>query len=195
MNDLSFEKACMAIDAYNARDPNMEMGGDSEQPKELLYGRRMSEMLVSFEPDASEELRLAVRCQHVGRWEVPRSSYAADKKGYLQWRSFLKKRHAELAAGLLRESGYDEQLIERVQFIIQKKQLKQDAESQTLEDVACLVFLKYYFSAFASDHPDDKVVDILQKTWHKMSDKGREAALQLPMDAKSRRLVERALGG
>ena len=48
--------ALQAIDAANARDPTDEAG----QPAEFLYGRRMSEALAAFAPDASEPLRIAV---------------------------------------------------------------------------------------------------------------------------------------
>lgn len=73
-------------------------------------------------------------------------------------------------------AGYDEQTIERVQTLLLKKGLKQDAEVQTLEDVICLVFLKYYLADFAEKHSEEKVADILQKTKRKMSARGLEAA-------------------
>ena len=50
--------------------------------------------------------------------------------------------------------------------------MRSDAEAQTLEDVACLVFLRYYAENFAAKHPREKVFDILLKTQRKMSPRG-----------------------
>ena len=119
-------------------------------PKEWLYAIRMSEQLVEFAPDASEELRIAARAQHICRWKSPREDYPMDRPGYLRWREDLKKMHAKLTGEILEEVGYDSEFIKRVQFLIRKKQLKKDEGTQTLEDVICLVFLKYYFEDFAA---------------------------------------------
>jgi len=188
-----FDKAIQAFDEYNSKDPNLETVDGKQMPKELLYARRMSQRLVEFEPDASEPLRLAVRCQHIGRWEIPRKSYPMDRKGYLQWRNKLKEHHAAIAEEILLKTGYDQETIERVKFLVQKKQMKHDPETQTLEDVVCLVFMDYYFEEFAGQHDDDKVVNIVRKTWSKMSEKGRKAALQLRLSDKSSQLVTQAL--
>jgi len=188
-----FDKAIQAFDEYNSKDPNLETVDGKQMPKELLYARRMSQRLVEFKPDASEPLRLAVRCQHIGRWEIPRKSYPMDRKGYLQWRNKLKEHHAAIAEEILLKTGYDQETIERVKFLVQKKQMKHDPETQTLEDVVCLVFMDYYFEEFAGQHDDDKVVNIVRKTWSKMSEKGRKAALQLRLSDKSSQLVTQAL--
>jgi hypothetical protein len=82
-----------------------------------------------------------------------------------------------------------------VGFLLQKKKLKRDPETQTLEDVICLVFLQYYLEPFMQKHPEDKLIDILQKTWNKMSEEGREAALNLPLSDGARRLISKALEG
>ena len=188
-----FEKAITAFDDYNGKDPHSEKSGEKTFPKELLYAQRMSACLVDFEPDASEALRLAIRCQHIGRWEIPRDTFPKDRVGYLQWRNKLKVHHAEIAEKILRQTGYDNDTIERVKFLVQKKQLRHDEETQTLEDVVCLVFLKYYFEEFAEEHEEDKVISILQKTWVKMSEKGKAAALKLPMSEISKAYVSKAL--
>lgn len=181
------------IDQANAEDPNFEMVGGIERPKELVYGQRMTATLEAFEPEASDPLKLAARAQHICRWQIPRESYDMDRKGYLKWRTDLKKFHADKASSILIQVGYDEKTIERVAFLLQKKQLKRDDGTQTLEDVICLVFLEYYYDDFLQKHPDDKIVDILQKTWKKMSDKGHAAAMQLPFSEKGLQLVNQAL--
>lgn len=188
-----FEKAIAAIDQKNAEDPHIEIYDGKEYPKELLYSQRMSEKLLEFQPDASDELQIAARAQHICRWKTPRSDYPMDRPGYLRWREDLKKFHADLTADILREVGYDEEFIKRVSFLIRKKLIKKDEESQTMEDVVCLVFLQFYFDDFAAKHDDEKVVDIVQKTWAKMSPKGHNAALKLPLSKESLRLIKEAL--
>lgn len=171
-----FDATIAAFDAANAEDPNLDEG----QPKELLYARRMSEMLARFAPDASEAVRLAVRAQHIQRWKTPRSSYPADRQGYLQWRTGLYKFHAETAGRIMAEHGYDPETIERVKAAVGKKGLKVNAETQLLEDVTDLVFLEHYIAGFAAQHPDyseEKWIDILRKTWQKMSAEARAFVL------------------
>ncbi len=188
-----FQKAIMLFDELNSQDPNQEEWQNHFYPKELLYAQRMTACLHKFAPHASEALQLAARCQHLCRWEIPRSDYPMGRKGYHQWRSKLKILHAEKAAAVLETVGYDNTITERVQFLVLKKQLKRDAATQVLEDVICLVFLKHYLMPFAIQHQEEKVISILQKTWRKMSKKGQEAALQLPLEKSAIRLLERAL--
>lgn len=188
-----FQKAISLIDQVNAEDPIKEVVDGKEIAKELLYSIRMTEKLDQFEPEASEAMQLAVRAQHIGRWKIPRSDYPMDRVGYLKWREELKKMHADMAATILEEVGFQEEVIERTKFLIRKKQLKTDPETQTMEDVICLVFLEYYFEEFASKHESAKVIDILKKTWAKMSDKGHRAALQLPLSPESIELVKEAI--
>ncbi|HEX8013341.1 MAG TPA: DUF4202 domain-containing protein [Casimicrobiaceae bacterium] len=177
-----FERACARFDAANAEDPNREAADGREWPKELLYAERMSAMLERFAPEASEPLRLAVRCQHVQRWKIPRADYPGGRIGYLQWRKRLQKFHAALAGDILREVGYDEASIARVGALLKKEDLKADADVQTLEDVVDLVFLESYLAAFVAAHGEydtAKFDDILRKTAKKMSPRGRAAALSL----------------
>ena len=187
------ERALDAFDRINAQDPRTERVDGRDEPKELVYARRMSETLARIEPEASEPLRLAARAQHIARWQIPRDTFPAGRTGYKHWRTRLMEHHAELAAGVLREVGYDDATIARVTQLVRKQGIKRDDDVQTLEDVACLVFLKDYFDDFAAEHDDDKLVDILQKTWIKMSERGRRAALGLRLSARAHALVERAL--
>lgn len=188
-------KAFALFDEANGLDPNTEVFEGKSYPKELLYAIRMTDKLNEFEPNASEPLQLTARCQHICRWEIPRESYPMDRPGYLKWRQDLKKFHAEKAGQLLQEVGYPQEVIEKVAFLLEKRQLKKNPETQTLEDVICLVFLEFYFEPFAQKYEEEKLVDILQKTWRKMSEKGQATALKLPLSTRALELVNKALQG
>ncbi|MFT4831606.1 MAG: hypothetical protein ACI815_001255 [Psychroserpens sp.] len=183
------------FDEANEQDPNKEIFQGKTCSKEVLYAIRMTEMLNEYVPDASEPLKLATRCQHICRWEIPRESYEMDRAGYLKWRQDLKKFHVEKASGILREVGYEQKTIDKVSFLLEKKQLKKNKETQALEDVICLVFLEFYFEPFLEKHSEEKLVDILQKTWRKMSKKGHEMALKIPYTKTSLNLIQKALNG
>ena len=190
-----YEAAFSAINASHADDPNtIDINGE-QQPYELHYSRKMMKYLQQRDPSASETLRLAINAQHFRRWEIPRNSYPMTKAGYFAWRTFLKKRQAELASKICLESGYSEEDAERVASLIRKEDLKQDEETQVLEDVACLVFLDDQFEDFEKQHDEEKIVKILQKTWAKMTEKGHEIALQIPMSERCKSLVQKALQG
>jgi hypothetical protein len=195
MTDSSeqYQRAVDRFDEANRQDPNRTRLGGVEYPDELLYAQRMTQWLERLEPEASEALRLAVRCQHLCRWMIPRDQYPMTRPGYLQWRSTLGRFHADKAGDILRAVGYGEELVARVQSLVRKERLKSDPEAQTLEDVACLVFLEYEFADFAGKHEDEKVINIVARTWRKMSDRGRAAALGLDLPADARRLIEKAL--
>lgn len=188
-----FQQAIQKIDQANSSDPNQERSNGKEYPKELLYSQRMSECLLDFEPHASESLQLAARAQHICRWTIPRESYPMDRKGYLQWRTELKRFHAEKSEEILIQSGYDQDTVNHVKSLILKQRLKTDPESQALEDVVCLVFLEYYFRDFAAKHKPEKVVSILQKTWNKMSEKGQQKALTLDYTKEELHLINKAI--
>jgi len=185
----------LAIDQKNDLDPNTEKVNGEEISKELIYGQRMSICLTEFKPDASEHLQIACRAQHIQRWSIARKDYPMDRTGYKRWRTDLAKFHAELTAELMLENGYHNDDRERVKHLLQKKQLKRDLETQTLEDVACLVFLTFHLDDFASRHADEKVIDIIRKTWKKMSEDGHAAALKLPFSDAMGKLVGTALNG
>ena len=195
MNDHipSYNQAIASFDSSNAEDPNIEVVDGKTHPKELIYAQRMTERLQAFNPAASEALKLAARCQHIRRWEIPRSEFPLGRSGYRQWRNRLMRFHADTAARILDEAGYDSDTIERVRALVSKKGLKKDPEAQTLEDVICLVFLEHYFADFAKKHDEEKLIDILKKTWLKMSPKGRQASMELNLSAMARTLVEKAL--
>lgn len=183
-DDPRLARAVERIDAANADDP---------KGQELVYGQRMSAWLERLHPDASDALRLAARAQHICRWRIPRDTYPMDRVGYLKWRTALYDLHADVAEEILRGAGYGDATVERVRKMLRKKGRKDDSEVQALEDVACLVFLEHYFGDFAAKHDDPKVIGILRKTWAKMSDDARQAALSLELPEREKALVERAL--
>ena len=179
-NPELFERAAALIDAANQEDPNQESADGKAWPKELLYSQRMSDMLGRYAPDADDAMKLAVRAQHIQRWKSARSDYPEGRQGYLQWRTGLYKFHAETAAGLLSEAGYDEAFVARVKQAVGKRALKVNPDTQLLEDVTDLVFIEHYMLAFAQKHPEydeAKWLDIVRKTWKKMSVRAQEFAL------------------
>ncbi|MEO9967058.1 MAG: DUF4202 domain-containing protein [Reichenbachiella sp.] len=186
-------KILAAIDEINANDPNIELYNGQGYPKELLYSQRMTAMLFEYEESPSDALQIATRGQHIKRWAIPRSDYPMDRKGYLKWRTELKLFHGDLLSKLIRDSKGEEELAQEVHDLVTKKRLKNDPETQKLEDVVCLVFLKYQFSKFAQKHDDEKVVDILKKTWSKMTEKGQERAMQMDYSTNDVRLIQKAL--
>ncbi|WP_206483839.1 DUF4202 domain-containing protein [Thalassotalea sp. G2M2-11] len=193
MTSPQCQQVLAAIDTINQQDPNITVVNNNEQPKELLYGRYMSQCLNEYWPDANELLQIAVRAQHIKRWHLARSEFPAGKQGYLTWRKELGKFHAQTTKSLMLEHGYSEQEAETTASIIRKEKLKKNSDSQTLEDVACLVFLQYYFEAFAAKHSEEKIIRILQLTWRKMSEKGHEIALSLTLPEHLATLVNKAL--
>jgi hypothetical protein len=188
-----FRTAIARFDAANAEDPRRIVLDGKEHPYELVYAERMTHWLQQLVPDASEVLQLAARSQHLCRWQIPRSEYPMDRAGYYRWRTRLYAFHAEKAGTILRELGYDEATVSRVEQLLQKKNLKTDPEMQLLEDVICLVFLEHYFADFSQEHDPGKVVNILRKTWAKMSPRGQTAAVMLEMPADARGLLDSAL--
>ncbi|QOL25745.1 DUF4202 domain-containing protein [Thalassotalea sp. LPB0316] len=181
------------IDEINAQDPNSEVVDGQSVAKELIYGRRMTKCLNQYWPQASDLLQIAVRAQHVKRWHIARSEYPLGKAGYYAWRKALGVFHAETAMEVMREHGYSESEAEQTGVMLRKEQLKTNSDTQTLEDVACLVFLSYYFDAFASKHDDEKIIKIVQKTWKKMSQQAKDIALSLTLPEHLGKLVAQAL--
>jgi hypothetical protein len=187
------DEAFRRFDEANVEDPNTEMVDGKPLPKELIYAQRMSARLAAFAPDAPETVKLAARAQHIRRWEVPRDSYPEGRAGYLKWRTDLYKRHADLAAGIMRDVGYEDETVERVRTLLRKRGLKTDPDVQLMEDVICLVFLEHYFHDFAPKHDAEKLIPIVQKTWNKMTEQAHEAALQLDLAPNDLAVIQQAL--
>ena len=183
MTGKKFTGVLERIDAANAVDPEIAIDGETQYPAALLYGRRMSATLVEFFPDASEQLRIAARGQHIERWKLLRTSYPEGREGYLTWRRDQGRYHADRVAELMQHAGYGPDDCGRVARIIRKEGIKRDDEVQTLEDVACLVFLRWYAAVFAEGRDPEHVYRIVAKTARKMSVAGRALAARLDLPA------------
>jgi hypothetical protein len=190
-------RAIQAFREANAQDPHRVVDAGVERPKELLAAERLAAWVTRLEPSPSEALALASHCQHLCRWEVPRGDYPDGRVGYLTWRKALARRHADRSAEILRGVGYDEALIAEVRAINLKQGLHASPDTQTMEDALCLSFLEHELDEFSQKHDDDKVVDIIEKTWGKMSERGHQRALELAsaLPARAAALVQRALSG
>jgi hypothetical protein len=188
-----FETALRRFDEENSRDPHVEQVAGVAHPRELLYAQRLTAWVLRLCPEASEELRLAARCQHLCRWMVPRDSYPITRAGYLKWREALKQFHARKAAEILRELAYPDDVIARVRSLNLKRNFPRDADSRVLEDALCLVFLEHQFADLSRKTSEDKVLNALQKAWKKMTPTAQELALNLSYEPRQRALLEQAL--
>ncbi len=181
------------LDDLNRADPTHEVVGGRPQPRELVYAERLSAWVLRLAPEASEALQIAARGQHVQRWTIPRERYPRGRAGYLKWRETLKTFHADTVAGLMQEEGFDDTAVQRVRAVMSKRLLPDDAETQTLEDALCLVFLETQFSDLRRKTPEATMAEVLRKTWKKMSERARREALALPLASDDRAALGRAL--
>ncbi len=182
VNQERFNRAIALFDELNSKDPNREILGRKERPKELLYAERISTMLKNYVLNPSETLQLAARCQHIQRWKIERGSYPMTKSGYYRWRKNLRDFHAKTAKTILHEVGYEKSVIDRVSSLVKKEGLQYDSEVQTLEDVVVLVFLEDYLEEFIHSHSnfdESKLMNIVSKSLRKMTMKGRRAVLTM----------------
>ena len=184
-----FADTIARFDAENSRDPNQENG----RPRELLYAERLTNWVLKLCPAASEPLLLAARCQHIRRWESPRENYPATRAGYLMWRADLKQFHAEKSGAILRQMGYDDTTVRRVQELNLKKNFPADPEVRVLEDALCLVFLEFQFAPLAARSDEEKMINALRKSWAKMTEATRAEALKLPFGNHEKTLIAQAL--
>jgi len=182
----ALRRALQNIDALHRADPAQN---------ELGYADRMEHWMGVLLGELEPLQRLAARCQHLERWALPRSDYPAGRAGYLRWRRDAQTRQAERSESLLTEAGVDADTVARVARLVGKRCPPDDADAQALEDAACLVFLEQQFADFAAQHDDDKLLDILRKTWGKMSPRAQELARGLALDGRPAELLRRALSG
>ena len=193
MDSERLQHVLARLDRLNSDDPTTELVKGIARPRELVYSQRLTDWVLRLDPSASEALRIAARGQHVRRWTIPRSRYEMTRRGYLRWRETLKSYHAQTVAALMREEGYSEEEAERVRLLILKKHLGADPDTQTLEDALCLVFLETQFKDLKQKTADEKMTEVVRKTWKKMSAKARTEALRLPLDEPERKLLTEAL--
>src|SRR5690348_12626611 len=159
-----FERALRRFDQENAKDPNLETSNGRQVPREAVYAERLSAWVTRLQPDASEALRLAARSAHLCRWMIPRDSFPPDRSGYLRWRQELKKFHAVKVGEILREVGYEEPVVSRVQGLVSKSLFPANPDSRVLEDALCLVFLQWQFADLAGKSSQEKMINAVQKT-------------------------------
>ena len=193
MTNSRLEAVLSAIDNINKEDPNYTVVDGVSKAKELLYGHYMSACLEEYWQETNELLKIAVRAQHIKRWHLKRTEFDEGKAGYFKWRIALGKFHAQLTEAIMLENDYSTEESQNTAKIIRKEKLKSNSDSQTLEDVACLVFLQHYFDEFSGKHSEDKIIRILQKTWGKMSDKAHDIALSFSLPEHLAKLVNKAL--
>ncbi len=186
------DQAFALFDSYNQTDPKTFTWDHNTYPQEYFLSLKLHEWVLKLDPDASEALLLASRCQHIGRWEIPRNSFPEGRIGYLSWRKELMRHHANIATGLLQQAGLPASVIEQVQHILMKRNIKQDADVQTMENALCLVFLQYQYEAFYPGN-EDKIVDVLKKSLLKMDAHGHAFALQLTYSEKGYAFIAQAL--
>jgi len=192
MDPDRLQRVLARIDQLNSQDPNTELVNGISTPRELVYSRRLTDWVLRLDPNASEALRIAARGQHVQRWTVLRERYERNRRGYLRWREVLKAFHAKTVDEIMQQEGYPGELVQRVQRIILKKSLETDPEAQTIEDALCLVFLETQFTDLRHKEPEEKMLEILRKTWQKMSERARQEALRLPLAPEDQALLLRS---
>ncbi len=188
-----YQHARERIDTAHAADPKRTA---DERPAELVYADNLERWIAQVAPEASPILRLAARCQHLERWSVPRASFPLDKPGYHAWRKSLYKKQADRARELLLQAGVPASEADEVATWVSKTGLKTNPGTQALEDAACLVFLDTEIPGFATVHPDytrEKYIDIIRKTWRKMSPRAQELARTIPFPAGVGELVHEAI--
>lgn len=189
----TYARARGLIDTAHAADPRRTP--DGRQP-ELVYADRMEAWVARLRPDTTPLLRLAARCQHLERWSVPRATFPEGRAGYLKWRQSLYGKQAARAKELLLQAGVPANEADEVVTWVSKTALKTNPGTQALEDAACLVFLENEIADFAAQHADyprGKFVDILKKTWRKMSPAAQQAALGLDLPPDLAALVREAV--
>ena len=192
MDPDRLQRVLARIDQLNSEDPNTELINDIPTPREFAYAQRLTDRVLRLDPNASETLRIAARGQHVQRWTVPRHQYETGRRGYLRWREVLKAFHAKTVTEIMQQEGFPDEMIQRVRMTILKKSLATDPEAQTIEDALCLLFLETQLSDLRRKEPEEKMLEILRKTWQKMSERARGEALQLPFAPEDQALLLRS---
>jgi hypothetical protein len=188
-------KAFELFDAYNKQDPRNFTWERVSEPQEYFFAVKLYEWVLKLDPDADEELLLASRSQHIGRWEIPREDYPEGREPYLKWRKDLALRHAAIAGRLMREACYGDETVDRVKQIILKQRIKVDPDVQTMENALCLVFLQLQYEEFRKkyEHEPEKIINILRKSLLKMDENGHRLALTLPYSTNGLDLINKAL--
>ncbi|WPU93243.1 DUF4202 domain-containing protein [Mucilaginibacter sabulilitoris] len=181
------------FDAYNQKDPNTFTWEKIAYPQEYFLALKLYDWVNKLDTNASEELLLASRSQHIGRWEIPRDTYPVGREAYLKWRKDLAQYHAEKASDVMETVGYSPEQIARAKQIILKQKIKVDHDVQTMENALCLVFLQFQYEDFYPKYEPDKVINILKKSLLKMDAHGHQFALRLPYSETGLHYIQEAL--
>lgn len=200
MTKTRLECALADIDKANGADPNTDLLSGESLPREYIYSLHMTRWLYVLEADPSDVMQIACRAQHIERWTMPRSDYPEGRKAYYEWRQACGRMHGRRAADIMAGCGYSPAECQRVETIVTKRELRKDADTQLLEDVACLVFLEKYFAGFYADNADydrEKWLRIVRRTWKKMSPRAHSQALVLAdgLPGHLQELLQEALAG
>ncbi len=190
----AYAEAVAAIDAANARDPNVVVVRGAARPLALCHGELATEWVERLVPDAGDALRLAARAHHLRRWELARNEYPEGRAGYLRWRKDQKARHAADVAALLVDAGYGADVIERVQALVRRDRLASDPGAQAIEDAACLVFIETQLAAMTPKLDHEHLLDVIRKTARKMSPAAIGAVATIELGGAERALLAEALG-
>ena len=181
------------FDTYNQKDPNTFIWENKSHPQEYFLAIELYNWVNKLDPNASEELLLASRSQHIGRWEIPRNTYPEGREAYLKWRKDLAQYHAEKAAAIMENVGYTPEQIARTRQILLKQKIKVDHDVQTMENALCLVFLQFQYEDFHPKYEAEKVINILKKSLLKMDAHGHQFALTLPYSDQGLHYIQEAL--
>lgn len=191
--DERLRRTLERIDEENMKDPTKEAWEGSEMPCAWVYGQRMTQWLLKLQPEPSPELQIAARAQHICRWEIPRDTFPANRKGYLDWRVRMYDFHSEKTLAIMEELGWDEDAQYQVNFYLHKRCLQTNREVQFLEDAACLIFIEHHLLEFAKEHRDQKVVRIIQKTWDKMTEQGHREVYAIALPDEVHALLDKVM--
>lgn len=181
------------IDEANLGDPVRVRFEGEERPAALVEGRRAYWWADVLRRPAPEPLLVAARGHHLRRWEIPRERYPRTREGYLAWRTALYAFHAEAVAEIMLSSGYTAEEIARAGRLLGKQRIKVDADAQSYEDAVSLAFLEVRLGPFSETVTEEQLMRALRRTWRKMSEAGRAAALSLSLAPAAAAAVRRAL--
>lgn len=188
-----FTAAVAEIDAANGDDPSTVTVRGTTEPLALAHGRLAAEWIRRLDPGATDTVVLAARAHHLRRWEVPRSSYPEGRAGYLRWRRDQKRRHADDVGAILRDAGYGDDEVKRVQALVRRDGLGEDTGSQLVEDAACLVFIETQLAEVADRLDHDHLLEVIRKTASKMSPTALRAVSTIPLGDAEQELLRAAL--
>jgi hypothetical protein len=192
ISNEQYKKVTEEIEKAHSADESKEAEEGAWYPSELLYSRRMLTMLELVSPNSPNTMKLAVQCQHIKRWGIPRSDYPYDRRGYHQWRRVVMEYQLQQAQFILSSVNIDEADMLWIIDTLKNQGDKSNSESQIIVETACLVFLKWYMEPFAAKHESEKVIDIVKKTMRKMSETGLKLIPKLDLPMSVRQVLQQA---